>query len=98
MSKTTITPAQAQELKDGGFSLAEIVEQYDIDLTAGAAQVTASAAQPTVQVNEALLAQAEELFNQGRKAKNTKSGRLVRVLGRVEGIAPYSIVVYRDKK
>ena len=96
MSKSTISRDVAQELREAGFSLAEIVEQYDIDLTAGEANVQAAQAQ--VPVNEGLLATAKELFAAGHKAENTKRGRATRVLGREDGIAPYSIVVYGPTK
>ena len=98
MSKPVITTAQASELRDEGFTLAEIVDQYDIDL-AGAANVAASAA--TVPVNEELHAAAELLFAAGIKVDEktgkplkTRDGkRLKSHMGHKQGLGEFRVLV-----
>jgi hypothetical protein len=94
--KQTITVAQAGELRAAGFPNEEIHETYNVDFsTVGAANVAAKAARPVVQPNTALIAQAAELFEQGREGEPTKKGRLTSVLGQAEGLGDYTIVVYQ---
>ena len=100
MSKTVISTAQARELQDAGFSLGEIVEQYDIDL-AGEANVSAAAAQPTV--NEELHAAAKALYEAGikkdrnGKALRTQEGRPKSVLGQRQGLGEFRVMVTAPK-
>ncbi len=96
MGKTQITASEAVLLCETN-SLEEVLASFEV-VSAGAANVTAVAAQPSHPVNVELTAQVATLYEAGRTVRGTKSGRSKVVLGDQDGINPYRVIITRAKE
>lgn len=101
MDHVTVTAVEAVALaRLFDISVDEVGTLPGVTLIAGAANADAAkAVKPApVKASQELMDAAELLYNTGRKARATKDGRTKRLVGDIEGLAPYRVMVTKAKQ